>query len=93
MRAMPVEFLTDDRGGYLDLDLLIRELTCWFVSLTVSSRQSAAEVSKLPERDGELVAEPVVVLAKLAVGVAQSPDDGLVGLGADPLLLRQRWAA
>jgi hypothetical protein len=61
-------------------------LTCWSVSLTVSGRESSAEVSELAERDGEFVAE-------LVVGVAQGPQDGLVGLGADSLCLRQSRAA
>src|SRR5664280_1258633 len=57
---MPVEC-------YLDLDSLIMALPCVFVLLTVSatgrSGESSAQVTKLPERDGELVGEPVVVLA------------------------------
>jgi hypothetical protein len=68
-------------------------LTCGFVSPTVSGREASAEVSELSERNGQFVAQLVVVLAELAVGVAQGPDDGLVGLGADPLSLRQGWAA
>ena len=68
-------------------------LACWFVLLTVSGREASAEVAELSERDGQFVAELVVVLAELAVGVAQGPDDGLVGLGADPLGLWQGWAA
>ena len=37
-------------------------LACWFVLLTVSGREPSAEVPELPERDGEFVAELVVVL-------------------------------
>jgi len=44
-------------------------LTCVFVLLTVSatgrSGESSAQVMELPERDGEFVGEPVVVLAEL----------------------------
>jgi hypothetical protein len=68
-------------------------LACVFMWLTVSgtghSGESSAEVTELPERDGELVGEQVVVLAELVVGAAQGPHDGLVRLGADPLALRQ----
>lgn len=68
-------------------------LACGFVSLAVSGREASAEVAELSERDGQFIAELVVVLAELAVGVAQGPDDRLVGLGADPLSLRQGRAA
>jgi len=68
-------------------------LTCVFVLLTVSatgrSGESSAQVTELPERDGEFVGEPVVVLAELLVGTAQGSHDGFVRLGADPLVLRQ----
>lgn len=68
-----------------------------FVLLTLSatgrSGESSAQVTELPERDSELVGEPVVVLAELLVGTAQGPHDGLVRLGADSLVLRQGGAA
>jgi hypothetical protein len=48
-------------------------LACWSASLTVSGKgcsgESSAEVTELAERDGELVAEAVVVLAESSVGV------------------------
>jgi hypothetical protein len=63
------------------------------VSLAASGREASAEVAELSECDGQFVAELVVVLAELAVGVVQGPDDGLVGPGADPLGFRQGRAA
>jgi len=68
-------------------------LPCVFVLLTVSatgrSGESSAQVTELPERDGELVGEPVIVLAELLVGSAQGSHDGFVRLDADLLVLRE----